>query len=275
MARRNALKRLSWCSREQLDSIARSIGFTPDDFPDDADSAARAQQLYEWATSIKGPGLLTLEAAIPWSIEPEISKQFEVQGPASQQAGATVASYSDAAMPRVFPESSTAATLGKPPVTITRVSPATEPTSLQQRVPESPAPEPPPPVTQPPPPAVTAENPSGPTVWETGPFSSASIIPPRTAPAPGILEAGRPHSAPSPDVFDTSRRESPDDLAPRPTSAFRSNRPETPHGLPAYGAAPETAAPESTPPSTEPESGESQKQQPGRWWKNLLGKSGK
>src|SRR5690606_1584504 len=88
MARRKALERLTWCSREQIESIAKAIGFDMSELPPDASPEDRARNLYDWATSLRGPGLLTLEASIPWSVDPEIARQFEVQGTAAKVATA-------------------------------------------------------------------------------------------------------------------------------------------------------------------------------------------
>lgn len=256
MARRNVLQRLSWCSREQLEAIAKHVGFDVAAFPVDADTDTRVGTLYDWATSIRGPGLLSLEAAIPWSIEPEMSRQFEVQRMEwADDPRSTAPSYV-----------ATAAS-AKRPITITSAS----------TIPDAPAA----------PPSAPTENISGgesrkPTIWEgstfSEPYNPSRPAESRPAPAESTLST-TPAVSDVPHAGNESRRDpttafktSPDDTAPRIA------RPETPHEVPAYGerVGAEVKAQAEAQRSNDPDPAEAPKESSSNgWWRSLLGKGGK
>ena len=78
MANRSILRRLTECSPSQQEAVARSVGLHPSALPPAGERDARAQEIVLWATGPDGPGLLALEAALPWTDDSDMARQFGV-----------------------------------------------------------------------------------------------------------------------------------------------------------------------------------------------------
>lgn len=295
MSRRNALQRLTWCSPEQLDTIARNVGFDTAEFPTDADSAARGQLLYDWSRSVRGTGLLTLEAAIPWSVEPEMSRQFEVQSTSgsattsstSSTQGAVKPATTSSPAPSFSSPSSASSTTNRPKPMIWDATPTKA--NLDIVTPpaaKAPAPEVTPAPVAPPAAAAAPTSDRVATWMQEAPTSVAVPAPAAPiAPFAAAQPAPTPSSTPAPKPMGFN---SADSIMPTGSSSWspstgrstvaqpgmeeteKVSRPETPHGLPAYGERADEVALEAEN-NPEPQQTKSEAEH-GGWWRKLLGK---